>query len=253
MKKSVKGKTDYRKINLSYFEMIAIFTKGIIILSVVSYLFYKSVAAFVILLPSLIFFVKIEKHKLAEQKRKNLQKQFKDGITVLVSGLEAGYSVENVFADACEELRQMYQKETDIEREFRLISNGVTLNEPIETMVLDFANRSGLEDVRNFAQVFIIAKRRGGDLIMILKSSINTIQEKLEVKQEIDTLISGKKLEQNIMSIVPLAILLYVNLTSPEFVDGLYRNIVGVTVMSACLLVYIFSVLIGRKIVEVEV
>lgn len=172
---------------------------------------------------------------------------------MLLSGLEAGYSIENAFTDACDELRQLYQQETDIEKEFRIICKGIKLNQSVESLLMDFGDRSGLEDVKNFAEVFVIAKRRGGDLITILKSSINTIQEKLDVKHEIDTLISGKRLEQNIMALVPMAILIYVNLTSPEFLQSLYKNIVGIIVMSGCLIIYGFSVFIGKKIVEVEI
>lgn len=252
MKKGA-AKTDYNNIILSLKEKMYIGGKGLVLLGIISYLFYHSVIAYIVLLPAMFLFIKNGKKKLTVQKKRNLQREFKEGITLLLSGLEAGYSIENAFADASAELRRMYQRETDIEKEFRLICKGVKLNEPIEALLLDFADRSGLEDIKNFAEVFAIAKRRGGDLITILKSSINTIQEKIEVKQEIDTLISGKKFEQKIMSVVPMGILIYVHLTSPEFLESIYKNIAGIFIMSCCLAVYALSVYIGEKIIEVEV
>lgn len=253
MKKNNIGKKDYNKIKLSFGENIFIACKGFFVIGVISYLFYRSITAFIFLIPIVIFIVKNEKRRFIIEKKKALQRQFKEGITLLLSGLEAGYSIENAFEDASNELRQMYQKETDIEREFRIICRGVKFNEPIDVMLFDFADRSGLEDIKNFAEVFVIARKRGGDLITILKSSINTIQEKLAVKEEIDTLLSGKRLEHNIMSVVPIGILFYINITSPEFLNPLYCNIVGVLVMSVCLSVYIVSIFIGKKIIEVEI
>lgn len=45
--------------------------------------------------------------------------------------------------------------------------------------------------------------------------------------QEIETCLSGKVMEQNIMSLVPVLILAYVKISSPEFLDGMYGNLTG--------------------------
>jgi len=249
----MRGKIDYNKSNLSKVEQIVIWIKAFALTAVIGYLFYHSLYGVLLLIPLFIYAVKSQKKKQIELRKKRLQYQFKEGISMLLSGLEAGYSMENAFEDACRELRQMYQKQTDIEVEFKYICRGIKLNERLEVLLLDFANRSTLEDVRNFAEVFMISKRRGGDMITIIKSSIHTIQEKLEVKQDIDTLLSGKKLEQNIMNVVPLGILFYVNLTSPEFLSSLYGNLIGCMIMSCCLIVYVGAYVLGKRLIEVEI
>ena len=253
MKKSALKYVDYNHIKFTYMQLFMECFKGVCLIAVISYLFYRSVIAFVSCLPLLILFLKYQKTKFINKRKQNLQIQFKEGITVLLSGLEAGYSIENAFEDACGELRQMYEKETDIEKEFQNICCGVRLNEPIEEMIMNFASRSHIDDIKSFAQVFMIAKKRGGDMPAVLKSSIGTIHEKLEVRQEIDTILSGKKLEHSIMSVVPAAILFYVNLTSPEFTEVLYSCIAGRIVMTICLIVYIISIIVGRKIVDIEI
>lgn len=249
----MRGRTDYNKANLKLSEKIFIWGKGLFLTIVISYLFYDSIISFFVLLPLAILVAVSEKKRIVLQRQKKLQFQFKDGITVLLSGLEAGYSIENAFKDACAELNQMYQKETDIEIEFKCICAGLELNEQLETLLFDFAKRSGVEDIRSFAEIFAISKHRGGDIITIVKSSIATIQEKLEVKQEIDTLLAGKRLEQNIMNIVPIGILFYVKITSPDFLNGLYGNFIGIMVMSICLLVYLGAFVLGKHLIEVEI
>ena len=49
-------------------------------------------------------------------------------------------------------------------------------------MIMNFASRSHIDDIKSFAQVFMIAKKRGGDMPAVLKSSIGTIHEKLAGK-----------------------------------------------------------------------
>lgn len=252
MKKS-KIRPDYVNLPLEREDYERVFFRSLLILTGVGYLFYRSWLVAWMMPPFFWFACRRERERKSKARRRALELQFKEGITFLLAGLEAGYSVENAFGDASRELGKTYREETDLEREFRFICQGIRLNESLESMLFDLAMRSGLEDVRSFAEVFEIARKKGGDLIAILKASIGTLQEKMEVRREIDALLAGKKLEQGIMSLVPPGILLYVNLTSPEFLSGLYGNAVGVLVMSGCLVTYGLSIVWGKRIVEVEV
>ena len=71
--------------------------------------------------------------------------------------------------------------------------------------------------------------------------------------REIQTELSGKILEQKVMSMVPGIMILYVQLTSKGALDSLYHNIAGVSIMSICLSLYVVSFIMGRKIVRIQV
>ena len=60
-------------------------------------------------------------------------------------------------------------------------------------------------------------------------------------------------MEQNIMSLVPVLILAYVKVSSPEFLDGMYGNLTGMAVMTVCFVVYVIAYLWGKRIVQIEV
>ena len=79
------------------------------------------------------------------------------------------------------------------------------------------------------------------------------ISEKMEVENEIDTLLSAKKLEFRIMCVIPMGIILYMKLAFPEFMQVLYGNLFGGAVMSMCLGIYLAAWRIGKAIVEIEV
>ncbi len=97
------------------------------------------------------------------------------------------------------------------------------------------------------------AKRSGGDLIRIIRDTTEVINEKLEVKREISTIISAKKLEQSIMNMVPVGIVLYMRLTSGGMFDKLYGNAVGIIVMTVCLLIYFAAKMLADQIVDIQV
>lgn len=71
--------------------------------------------------------------------------------------------------------------------------------------------------------------------------------------QEIETCLAGKIMEQKVMSMIPLMILAYMRLTSPEFLEVLYGNITGNIFMGICLAVYAIAYLWGKTIVNIEV
>ena len=117
-------------------------------------------------------------------------------------------------------------------------------------MLLDFAKRSHINDIYDFVEVFAIAKRRGGDFGKIIKNTADIISDKIEVKREITTMISAKRLEQSIMNVVPFAIILYINFTSPGFFDPLYHNFLGIVIMSVLLAVYMAALFLADRIIQ---
>ena len=115
------------------------------------------------------------------------------------------------------------------------------------------ANRSGIKDISDFAGVLYIGKQTGGNINRIMESYINVIDEKVAVMQEIDTMVSAKRFEQKIMNMVPFLIIFYIELTSPGFFESLYHNLAGVVIMTVALAVYVFSVYMSEKIVDIKV
>lgn len=79
------------------------------------------------------------------------------------------------------------------------------------------------------------------------------ISEKNELMEAIQTEISGKRMEQKVMNLMPLFILLYVDVSFGGYLDGLYHNIAGAAVMTACLVVYIGAYLLSEKIMSVQI
>ena len=113
--------------------------------------------------------------------------------------------------------------------------------------------RSDCEDIQNFSDVFLFAKRSGGDFHKIIATTIEHISDKIEVEREVQTVISAKKMEQKIMNVIPVFIILYLNLTSGEFLAPLYGNIFGISVMTGALGAYLAAIKISAKMTAIKV
>ena len=110
-----------------------------------------------------------------------------------------------------------------------------------------------MEEIESFAELLSTAKRSGGNLVHMMDKAIGILTEKMEVEQEIQTMLSGKKLEQRIMCGMPIFMLLYLRITNPLYLAGLYHNWVGVLVMTACLVATCIAACWGARLIRIEV
>jgi len=219
-----------------------------------AYFFYRSIAAMVPLSGVGIFvFRKLQKDK-ATKEREELALQFRECILAVSTSLQAGYSVENAFLECRQDMALMYGEEASICKELDIIRRGLMINISLEELLLDMADRSGCDDIGQFAQIFALAKRNGGNMAEIIRSSAGQIGKRIELKQEIQTLLGGKQMELRIMEVMPFGIVFYISVGNPGYFDVLYHNLTGTSVMTGCLAVYLGAYFLGKhfmqKIVE---
>lgn len=218
----------------------------------IAYVFYRSPAVFFLFLPAGFFWPLIRRNGYRKKRQEELRLQFKEAIRILASSLSAGYAVENAFTAGAGELAELYGKEAMITREFSYIAHQLTMNRTVEALLLDFAVRSGLEEVQQFAEIFAVSKRSRGELVSVVSHVVHVIGVRIQVQEEIRTMTAEKQLEQKIMSLMPVLIVLYVDLTSPGFFAPMYETLAGRLVMTVCLTVYLGACLLSVRILEME-
>lgn len=245
--------TDYKTYRFSGKESLIYFTEALAIVAMTAFVFYRSFAAMIVLSPVVWFFLRYKKAELKRKRKFELAMEFREAIMSVNASLTAGYSIENAFIEAGRDMAKLYGEDGLITKEFVYLTRALRANETLESILSDMARRSGIEDIRDFADVFAAAKRSGGDLNRIIRRAADTISEKMDVKREIETLTSSKKFENRIMEIVPFAIICYISLTSPDFIEDLYHNVTGVIVMSVCLLIYAAGFILAEKIVNIQI
>lgn len=209
----------------------------------IGYLFYHHLVMSIILAFASLLTPKYYNLYLLEKRRSALSFHFKQALYSLSSSLAAGKSVENAFREAVTDLRLLDpQADHDLIREFTIISTRMEYGQPIEEALLDFANRAQMEDITNFADVFVTCKRTGGDLVEVVRRTSSVIGEKLDIQQEIAVTVSQKKFESKAMFAAPFVFLFVLSVTSPDFLAPLYSpagyviSSVSIVILFACFL-----------------
>lgn len=218
-----------------------------------AWLYYRSAWAVPFLFPVWSgYYKRLEKERLKKRKQEFLL-QFKELLQAVSAALNTGYSIENAIKESQKELRLIYSEDEPVSRELTILVRRLQMQIPVEQAIEEMASRVELEDVDSFAEVFITAKRSGGDMIAIMKKTVWQISDKIDVSREIQTILASKQYEFKVMSAVPYAIIAYMSLSFPEFMTCLYGNVTGVGVMTVCLLIYISAYYLGIRLIEIEV
>ncbi|WP_018754043.1 type II secretion system F family protein [Paenibacillus sanguinis] len=190
---------------------------------------------------------------LLRRRRESLSLHFKQALYSLSSSLAAGRSVENGFRESVEDLRLLYPDgDSDIIREFGIICARLEYGQPLEEALLDFSRRAAMEDIGNFADVFTICKRSGGDLVEIVRRTSSIISEKLEISQEISVMIAQKRFEAQAMLVAPVLFLLFMQLTSPDYMAPLHSGL-GLFITGAALLLFAGCSWLMLKIIDIRI
>lgn len=244
---------DYDSYRFCGRERILYTAEGILLVGIISYFFYRSIWACLLLAPVFPLFLERKKKELAKKRKQELSMQFKDAVLSVSANQKAGYSVENAFREAYQDMRMLYGGDSPICRELHYIIKGLDNNMVLEKLLYELGVRSHVPDILQFADVFLIAKRTGGNMTEILAETADSIEQKSAVDKEIQVLLSSKKMEQKIMNIVPFFIIFYIGVTSKGYFDVLYHNLIGIVLMTFCLFFYLAAFMISEKIVAIEV
>ncbi len=245
---------DYSRYELTLVQWLESLAAGAGLAGVMSYVCYRSwIVFFVLLIPAAVIAPSCLREFWKKKRLRQLEIQFKETIQILSSSLSAGLSVENAIVSARRELELMYGPKGMMCRELAHMVQQMNMNRPVEELMTDFAMRSGLEEVDHFARIFQIAKRSGGQLVPIIRHTVQVMDDRYQVKEEIRTLTASKQFEQKVMNVMPILMIIYIDSTSPGFFDVMYTTTAGRLIMTVCLAVYLLACWLAKRILNISV
>ena len=244
--------TDYHVYDMKLKDRIVGFGLGFLISLVVIFLFFRNFI-FSILVGIVVGIVSItpyRRHLIAKRKSKLLM-EFKDMLENLSASYSAGENTRGAFEDCLKDLVTLYGEDADIVIENQIIVSGTTNGLIIEDLLQDFADRTELEDIQSFADVFAVANRMGGNIKQIVADTRNVINDKIEMEMEISSMLNSGKNEINILIVMPLVIMLL--LGGKGSMSVAENTLVNVIVKIVCLGIFGLAYLLGRKIMNIKV
>lgn len=256
-KGSVKGRKylkDYQSYDMSWKEKSFYILIAALAVYSFGFLFYRNHFISIFLCPLAFLYPRIMKIKIIEKKKEELNIQFRDMLYSLSSSLTSGKSVELAFKELPEELSLLYpDNNTDIIKEVEYIVRKINMNETVEAALYDFSERSHIEDIRSFTDVFQICKRSGGNIVEVIKNTSNIINDKIEIKLEIAAMLAERRFEQKVLNLLPLLILLLLSITAGDYINPVFTTLIGRFMATIAIVLLLCAYLLSKKLMNIKI
>lgn len=112
-------------------------------------------------------------------------------------------------------------------------------------------NAIGVEDIISFANVFRICYRKGGNIKDTIRNTHSILSDKMEINEDIETVVTSNKTEQNVMLMMPIALIGLMKSMSPEFAAN-FTTPVGIIATTVAVAMFVASYYIGKIVLDIK-
>lgn len=260
---------NYKVYNMSKSEKLMNFLAAAVVGAFVGYLFYGGIGkdqfgrptTLTIVLNVLItlavaciagaLFVPVRTKSIINKNKTKLNRQFRDMLDSLTTSLGAGKNVPDSFYNVYEDLKVQYEEDAYILQELKIILSGLQNNVDLEDLLYDFGRRSDNDDIMSFADVFKISYRKGGNIKDIIRSTHEILSDKMSITEEIETMVSSNKMEQNIMVFMPVALVGLIKMMSPDMAANFVSG-AGIFSTTISIILFVVAYLVGKSILDIK-
>ena len=245
----------YYRCNMTKSEHLLVYFVLAVLLSVMCYLFYhiiplSMVIGFLAAIPG----EKIYAKSTIKKRQSSLLLQFKDFLSSMSVAARAGNVEIKAIKSALEDLKMTYADDADIVIEVENIilqyeKGGVEL----KLLFDDFAERSDLEDVRNFASIFKAIDGKNDRFGDVVCQTEEIISEKIEIEMEIETVITSAKTETMTMLFMPILVVVVMTIMGGGIMDNLFTTLLGHLAATVALIIFGISFVLMVKSTDIKV
>jgi tight adherence protein B len=235
-------------------EMLSYYAVSIPLLCLVGYLFYNNLVIALIMAALSYPFRNRYVQYIYGKRKDELTKQFRDLVYSLSTSVGTGRPLAEALTDASLSMNLIYEEDSPI---CTWLASAVRRmkesKESEEALFNEFAEQSGIEDIRGFADIYSISRKTGGDLIRVLAKTAEILLDKGEIQKEIQNLTAQKRLESRIISAMPLLLIIFLKFTSPDYLLVMYETAAGRILMSGALILLCLSCCIMSVLCRIKV
>ncbi len=206
-------------------------------------LIFSIVAAFIGFFIPRIYVARTISQRLIE-----FEKQLPDTIGLWVNALRSGYSVlqsmEAVAKDAPEPTR------TEFNRVVQEVQLGIEIGDAFEHLL----ERVESQDLDLVITAVNISREVGGNLAEILDVISGTIRERIKLKGEVRVLTSQGRITGYLISFLPIALALFLNMINPGYMGQMFENrTCGWPMLGGGLALIGIGAALIQKIIDIEI
>jgi tight adherence protein B len=185
-------------------------------------------------------------HRRTKRLRK-IEEQLPDALDLMARALRAGHAFTAALKMAGEEFSQ------PIAGELRTVHDEVNFGVSMAQALEHLGERVPLTDLRYFIVAVLIQRESGGNLTDVLGNLSSLVRERLKLEARVRVLSSEGRMSAWILGLLPFALGFGMWLVNPKFMEPLWNDPIGITIMKYTLGLMAVGALIMRKIIHIRI
>lgn len=181
------------------------------------------------------------------QRIERIERQFPQALDLMSRAMRAGHAFGSAVRMVAEELPD------PLGQDFRALFDEMNYGVPTPTALAHLAERVPLPDVSYFVVAVMIQRESGGNLAELLDKIAALVRERLKLHGEIRTLSAEGRLSAIILTALPFAVGLVVQVINPQFMAVLWTDPSGLRMVGAALFMMVLGTLWMRRIIRIRV
>ncbi len=171
---------------------------------------------------------------------------FPDAVDVIVRGIKAGLplldSIKMVASEGQEPLKS----------EFRTIIETQTIGMPLGDACAKMYERMPLAEANFFGIVIAIQQKAGGNLSEALGNLSRVLRDRKRMKAKIQAMSMEAKASAVIIGMLPIAVMLLVWITSPNYIELLWTHTLGQIMLAGSAMWMLTGCLVMKKMINFD-
>lgn len=201
-----------------------------------------AVCAAVIIAMAPLIYIKIHRTK----RRKVLESQLIDAITIMCNAMKAGHSFQSAMDNIATEMKGPISDEFG--RVFRETLHGMSIEESLRRMV----ERVGSPELEMLSTAVSIQRETGGNMSEILANISGTIQSRVIMRNEVKTRTASGRVSGYIVGALPIVLLIAMSVVNPEYCAPLFTTDTGKLMLLAGAVLEVTGFLVINRIISVK-
>jgi tight adherence protein B len=183
---------------------------------------------------------------LKKRREAKFLEAFPDAVDVIVRGIKAGLPLLDSLKLIASET------EEPIRSEFRSIIETQTIGIPIGEACLKLYESMPVPEANFFAIVVSIQQRAGGNLSEALGNLSRVLRDRKKMKAKIRAMSMEAKASATIIGALPIAVMILVYITSPQYISLLWTEPLGRVMLLGCAIWMSMGIMVMRKMINFD-
>ncbi len=184
---------------------------------------------------------------LAKRRHRRFDEQLPDALTALANSLKAGLSLPQAVALVARDMPSPTREE------FAEIQRSYEMGKPIEQAVDDARDRVRSRNFELAVTAFRVGKERGGNLADVFEKISDSIREIWRLEEHIRTVSTQGRSSARFMTFMPGVFLVLLYFMDSESTLLMFKDPVGLVILSIVLVFNLIGHLWIRKILSVDI